>query len=55
MDSMMVWLTYLRGTIDSFTVLGKSLVVGRRPGMVARLCRGSLGDNLFLLFPCEAR
>lgn len=43
------WLTYLRGTIDSLTVLGKSLVVGRRPGMVARLCRAVEGDNLFFV------
>lgn len=46
---MALWLTYLRGTIDSFTVLGKSLVVGRRPGMVARLCRLVENDNLFFV------
>ena len=28
-----MWLTYLRGTIESFTAEGKSCVVGRRPGM----------------------
>jgi hypothetical protein len=51
-----LWLTYLRGTIDSFTVLGKSLVVGRRPGMVVRLCRVSESDNLFFgCFCCEAQ
>ena len=42
---MALWLTYLRGTIDSLTVLGKSLGVGRRAGMAARLCRVVEGDN----------
>jgi hypothetical protein len=28
--------TYLRGTIDSFTVLGKSSIVGKRPGILGK-------------------
>jgi hypothetical protein len=43
---MMVWLTYLRGTIDSFT-----LVAGRRPGMAARLCRVVNEITCFSCFP----
>jgi hypothetical protein len=31
-----MWLTYLRGTMESFTAGGKSWVVGRRPGMARR-------------------
>lgn len=34
--AVMLWLTYLRGTIASLTEAGKSCVVGRRPGMVTR-------------------
>jgi hypothetical protein len=45
-----VWLTYLRGTIESFNAEGKSWVVGRRPGMASRELQAVADPDLILMF-----